>query len=277
MTEPALPGGGTADTDKLIEYDASPIQWTPPVGHERHVYTKHASEGSQYLRDFILGVNDGLVSNLLLVLGMVGGGVQHTRILLTGIVGAVAGCISMGIGEYIATKAQREVTTNELALEHEHLRYHRDAEIEQCRSYLTQVGLDGALREAVIRTVANNDAALLKIMEKFEFGCSDEDLQRNPVTAMLMSGRLYLLGSLPSILPFISADPVVALSLALVLCGVAAFAIGAYKTRTTRGNWLYGGCENLVIGAVGAGIAYGIGYTFNVIATQIYHTELVSG
>ena len=262
---------------KLVEYDASPIEWTPPAGYEQHVYLPHASDGSQYLRDVILGINDGLVSNLLLVLGMVGGGVSHTRILLTGIIGGIAGMISMGVGEYIATKSQIQVSNNDIKLESEHLLYHRDVEIQQCRQYLSQLGLDDILCEAIIKSIGNNDTALLHIMEKFEFGISDDELQRKPIKAMITSGRLYLIGALPSILPFISSDLTLALILSLVLCGLAAFTIGAYKTRTTRGNWLYGGMENLLLISIGAGIAYGIGVAFQTIAQDAFHTSIKTG
>ena len=66
-------------------------------------YTPHLGESRQYMRDIILGVNDGLVSTFLLVAGVVGGGLTATQVLLTGIAGAVAGMVSMGAGEYIAT------------------------------------------------------------------------------------------------------------------------------------------------------------------------------
>ncbi len=71
----------------------------------------------QYLRDIILGVNDGLVSMFLLVFGMFGGGALARSILLAGITGAIAGAISMGLGEYIATKSQLEIMVSDVSRE----------------------------------------------------------------------------------------------------------------------------------------------------------------
>ena len=72
---------------------------------------------SQYLRDIILGVNDGLVSMFLIVFGMFGGGALARSILLAGITGAIAGAISMGLGEYIATKSQLEIMVSDVSRE----------------------------------------------------------------------------------------------------------------------------------------------------------------
>jgi VIT1/CCC1 family predicted Fe2+/Mn2+ transporter len=71
----------------------------------------------QYLRDIILGVNDGLVSMFLIVFGMFGGGALARSILLAGITGAIAGAISMGLGEYIATKSQLEIMVSDVSRE----------------------------------------------------------------------------------------------------------------------------------------------------------------
>ena len=89
---------------------------TPPE------YQAHIGSSRQYMRDVILGVNDGLVSTFLLVSAVVGGGLDATQVLLTGVAGAVAGMISMSIGEYLATKSQDEVFDAEIALEKIHLR-----------------------------------------------------------------------------------------------------------------------------------------------------------
>lgn len=72
-------------------------------------HTEHLHNTRQYYRDMMLGVNDGLVSTLLLVAGVVGGGLDVTSVLLTAVSGAIAGAISMFAGEFVATKSQNEV------------------------------------------------------------------------------------------------------------------------------------------------------------------------
>jgi hypothetical protein len=115
---------GSADSDRPTSADDDEIvcrvkkySWSPPVGFENHAYRPHQGEGSQYLRDFILGVNDGIISTFLVVVGLVAGGADVTTTLLSAISAAVAGAISMGLGEYIATKSQENVNQGEFQLE----------------------------------------------------------------------------------------------------------------------------------------------------------------
>ncbi|PSK88097.1 VIT1/CCC1 family predicted Fe2+/Mn2+ transporter [Murinocardiopsis flavida] len=61
------------------------------------------------LRAAVFGANDGLVSNIALVIGVIGGGANPQAVLLTGLSGLLAGALSMGAGEYISVTSQREL------------------------------------------------------------------------------------------------------------------------------------------------------------------------
>ena len=252
------------ENDDEIPVSVKKYTWKPPPDVDSVPYRPHAGEGSQYLRDFILGVNDGLISTFLVVVAVVGGQSTRLQSLLTGISSAIAGALSMGIGEYIATKSQLQVADSEMRLETEHFKYHRDVEIEQLRQFLTSVNLRGNLLEAVVSKVGSSDEGLMRMMQAFEFG-GEEELERNPFRAMWMSGRLFFLGSLPTVVPFFipQLSSGVALAIAAGLVGVTSFVVGAYKTRTTKGNWLLDGLENLALGAVAAGVSYAVGVAFD--------------
>jgi VIT1/CCC1 family predicted Fe2+/Mn2+ transporter len=248
---------------ELIHCSVEKYHWEPPSDYEQHPYRPHQGEGSQYLRDFILGVNDGLISTYLLIVTVVSGSNDVRAALLAGIAGAIAGCFAMGLGEYIATKSQSKVSASELELELEHFAYHRDIEIEQLRNFFQGINLKGDLLEAVVSEISRNEDSMLKCMKAFEFGIQD-DQERNPLIAMAMSGRLFLIGSLPSLLPFFFVhDAHIGLAIATVLVGIALFGVGAYKTKTTRGNpWLEGG-ENFIFGILAGGISYLVGFAFD--------------
>ena len=85
-------------------------------------YVPHIGATRQYWRDIILGVNDGLVSVFLLVVGVVGGGLDPGQVFLTAIAGSIAGAVSMAAGEFLATKSQDEVLAAELDLERIHIK-----------------------------------------------------------------------------------------------------------------------------------------------------------
>ena len=252
------------DDEETIPVSVKKYTWVPPSDVANFPYRPHNGEGSQYLRDFILGVNDGLISTFLVVVGVVAGNYSTLQALLAAISSAVAGALSMGIGEYVATKSQLQVSDGEMRLESEHFKYHRDVELEQLRQFLANVNLSGNLLEAVVSEVGRSDEGLMKMMQAFEFG-GEEELERNPWKAMWMSGRLFFIGSIPTVVPFFatSLDPHVALAIAAGLVGASLFVVGAYKTRTTKGNWLVDGAENFGLGAIGTGIAYAVGIAFD--------------
>ena len=226
---------------------------------ETPVYTPHIGESRQYWRDIILGVNDGLVSTFLLVVGVVGGGLAIQEVLLTGIAGALAGAVSMAAGEYLATKSQDEVLDAELALEREHLRDHRDMELDQLREMLSDMGIAEEDLDGVVAAFNRSDETMLNAMAALEFGVVDSE-RRSPYWAMVASGGLFLVGALPSVAPFaIFSETGTALVWASVLTMASLFIVGAVKASVAKTSIVKSGLENLVIAGVGGVIAWGIG------------------
>lgn len=227
-----------------------------------HVYEPHIGGSRQYMRDIILGVNDGLVSTFLLVSGVVGGGLTSTDVLLTGVAGALAGMISMAIGEYLATKSQEEVFDAELALEAHHHIEHRDIERQQLREMLAEHGMSGDDLDTVVDIIDSDDAVMLSMHKALEFGIVDEE-RRSPFAAALTSGLLFLGGAIPPVLPFaFIGNPSTALIVSGVLTGIGLFGVGVVKTIQTRKNPYLSGAENLALGFAGGVVAYGVGSAF---------------
>ncbi len=222
-------------------------------------YVAHVGETRQYWRDIILGVNDGLVSIFLLVAGVVGGGLDADKVLLTAVAGAIAGAISMGAGEYLATKSQDEVFEREIRLERQHIAHHRESEVAQLHDMFRDMGIAEEDLDATVDAFAKDDETLLNAMKALEFGIVDAE-RRSPYLAMVASGVLFLLGSLTSVLPFLFTDSTgLGLTLAALLTAVGLFAVGAVKTVITNTSPIRAGLENLVIAGIGGVIAYFVG------------------
>ena len=222
-------------------------------------YEPHVGESRPYMRDIILGVNDGLVSIFLLVAGVVGGGLGRDQILLATIAGAIAGAISMAAGEYLATRSQEEVFDREIALEQIHIAHHRNAEVDQLYAMFSDMGVAEEDLEGVVEAFSKNDEVLLNSMKVLEFGIVDTE-RRSPYTAMFLSGLLFLAGSVPSVAPFLFTDSTsLGLTLAAVLTAIGLFAVGAVKTIVTNTNPVKSGLENLVIAGIGGIVAFFIG------------------
>ncbi len=226
---------------------------------EKPPYEAHVGETRQYWRDMILGVNDGLVSMFLLVAGVVGGGLSTAQVFLTAVAGGIAGAVSMGAGEYLATKSQEEVLTSELTLERTHIIHYRGAELDQLRGMFEDMGIHEDDLDGIVEAFDRSDVALLNAMKALEFGVVDSE-RRSPIRAMVFSAVLFFLGSLPSVVPFaIVTNPSTGLVWASIFSAAGLFGVGVAKTTVTRTNPLVSGLENLLIASVGGLIAYYIG------------------
>lgn len=222
-------------------------------------YVPHIGESRQYWRDIILGVNDGLVSIFLLVVGVVGGGLDTQQVLLTAVAGAVAGAISMAAGEYLATKSQDEVLEAEMDLERTHIRDHRQQELDQLHEMFTKMGIHEDDVETMVAAFDRSDEAILNAMKALEFGFVESE-RRSPYLAMTASGLLFLAGSLPSVVPFLIFDNTrVALTWATILSLAGLFMVGVVKARVAKHNWVRSGLENMVIAGIGGLLAWLIG------------------
>ncbi|MGQ0847613.1 MAG: VIT1/CCC1 transporter family protein [Actinomycetota bacterium] len=222
-------------------------------------YEPHVGATRQYWRDIVLGINDGLVSMFLLVAGVVGGGLDRAQVVLTGVAGALAGAVSMGAGEYLATKSQAEVLESEISLEQTHIAHFRDQEVGQLYGLFRDIGVKESELDATVQAFSQDDQTLLNAMKVMEFGLVDSE-QRSPFKAMFMSGGLFLAGSLPSVAPFLlQLGPHSSLAIAAALSAVSLFVVGVVKTFVTRTNPVVAGLENLAIAGVGGAVAYGVG------------------
>ena len=165
----------------------------------------------------------------------------------------------MASGEYLATKSQDEVLEAELALERVHIRHHREKELDQLRDMFADMGIHQDDVEGVVAAFDRSDDAILNAMRALEFGHIESE-RRSPYRAMLASGGLFLVGSLPSIVPFLVLDSsTAALVWATVLSLIALFFVGVVKARVAKNHWLKAGLENLAIAGVGGLLAWWIG------------------
>lgn len=226
-------------------------------------YEEHIGASRQYMRDVILGVNDGLVSTFLLIAGVVGAGLDANAVLLSGLAAALAGMVSMATGEYLATKSQEEVLEAEMELEAFHLKHHRARERQELWDMFHDMGLEGDDLETVVNIIDANDEAMMGIMAGLEFGVVDTE-RRSPWLAAIVSGALFLLGALPSVLPFFFVeDTTTGLLIAAVLSGIGLLIVGAAKTVQTKKNPLISALENLAVGLVGGAVSFTVGRGFD--------------
>lgn len=228
----------------------------------RHLsYVNHNDHKRAYVRDAILGINDGLISTVLLSLGIYASGLNKMSVIFTLVSSSLAGVISMGLGEYLATKSQAEMTDAELELEKDHIKHNLGIELRQVEYFLRdELMIDNImLINCFVKEMAKNKEGLFNFMKKIEFGVSDDDA-RNPLIAMSISGLFFFIGSFPSLLSFCFPYPIDHCIIICIIFNVLAlFAIGALKTLLTKKNVFLAGSENVFLAGLGGCVSYIVG------------------
>jgi VIT1/CCC1 family predicted Fe2+/Mn2+ transporter len=232
---------------------------TAAASSTRHV--EHHRK-TNWLRDVILGGQDGLVNILGIILGVIAGGGSKTVLLTAGFAAAITESISMGAVGYTSSVSQRDYYQAERAREAMEIDTMPEAERQEIREIYATKGFAGDLLERVVDTItANRDSWLATMM--------DEELHLQPVeTADIIRSAVVitiatLIGHLIPLLPFVWMARTPALVLAIVLSALVLFGVGVYSAVSLVGDWRKSGLRMLVIGLGAAGVGFLIGSLFH--------------
>lgn len=222
----------------------------------------HKSGRSGTLRAAIFGVNDGLVSNLSLVMGVAGAAGSAASgnqfIVLAGAAGLVAGAFSMAAGEYISMQSQREMFENQISLEREEMRVMPELEQEELADIYRAKGLPKVEAEAVADRLMKDPEKALDTMVREELGL-DPDQLGSPWGAAWSSFIAFAVGALVPLAPFLLGAGIPATIAALGLSFAALFAVGAAVSLVTGRGFIFSGTRQVVIGALAAAVTYAVG------------------
>ncbi len=225
---------------------------------------RHRGMGSGgNLRAAVFGVNDGLISNASLIMGMAGASADNKLLLLSGAAGLIAGAFSMAAGEYVSVRSQREMFEYQIGLEKEELDHYPEEEAEELALIYQARGLprDDAVRLATQLTA--DPARALDTLAREELGLNPDDLG-SPWGAALFSFSAFALGAVIPLLPFFFASGVRSLTIAIVLTATALFAVGATLSLFTGRNAWWSGTRMLGIGCAAGAVTYVIGKALGV-------------
>jgi VIT1/CCC1 family predicted Fe2+/Mn2+ transporter len=229
-----------------------------PVSRE-DVGSRHRGTGAGgNLRAAVFGVNDGLMSNLSLILGVAGATSNSAFILLSGVAGLLAGAFSMAAGEYVSVRSQREMYEHQIELERAELVEYPQEEAEELALIYAARGMPkDAAHELATRTIADPERAL-DALAREELGLNPEELG-SPWGAALSSFFAFALGAFVPLLPFLVASGGTALVASVVITGIALFGAGAIISLFTGRSAWRDGMRMLGIGAGVGALTYGIG------------------
>ncbi len=220
---------------------------------------RHRAIGGNALRAAVLGANDGLVSNLSLVMGVAGAALSNRTILITGFAGLVAGAFSMAMGEWISVQSSRELYERQIAVEAEEIATFPDEEAEELALVYQAKGIATTDAERVARQVMADRERALDTMAREELGIDPGQLGGSPWVAAASSFALFCAGAIVPVVSFILFSGTAAVIASLVLSAFALFGIGAAITLVTSRRVLSSGLRQLLFGLAAAGLTFAIG------------------
>ncbi len=220
---------------------------------------RHRAVGGNALRAAVLGANDGLCSNLSLVMGVAGAAVNRHGILITGVAGLIAGACSMALGEWVSVTSARELAEREIRIESSELEEDPKGEGEELQLIYESKGLSSDEAKRVVDQMLSDKTATLDALAREELGIDPTELGGSAWEAALASFMLFALGAIFPIVPFMIAGGSAAVIASIGLSGIGLFAIGAAITIFTGVTVLRSGSRQLALGLGAAGVTFLIG------------------
>lgn len=225
---------------------------------------RHRTTGGNALRAAVLGANDGLVSNLSLVMAVAGASMSERAILITGVAGLLAGAGSMALGEWLSVQSSRELYRHQLETEEEELRTAPEEEEEELALIYQARGLGEEQARAFAASMMSNDEMALETLAREELGIDPRELGGSAWTAAITSFLLFSLGAIVPVIPFLFARGTTAIALAVLFSTVALFLVGAAITLYTGRSVWFSGSRQVLFGLIAAVLTFGIGRLFGV-------------
>lgn len=220
-----------------------------------------ASRSGGALRAGVFGVNDGLVSNAGLILGVAGAGANPESILIAGVAGLLAGGFSMAAGEYISVRTQRELFEYQIAIERHEIETMPQEEIAELAVIYEAKGLAPAEARTIAERLLADPERGLDTLAREELGLDPQGLS-SPWAAALSSFVSFAAGATIPLLPYLFSDGPRALGGAVAAMELGLVAVGGVMSLFTGRSAAWSALRMALIGSGAAAVTYGIGRLF---------------
>lgn len=237
---------------------------TTPATAKNRRKIEQAQSGTA--RAALLGISDGLVTNVSLILGIAGAGATPDVVRLAGIASLIAGACSMAVGEYISMRGQVELLQGVLREEREELHSHPDNVRRELTDILIADGVSDQTARKAASEIATDAEKAMSVYARGKLGINAEELGSAWKSA-ISSFIMFSAGALIPLVPWFMVGGEIAVITSLGISMIGALAIGAYLGHVTAGNWLKAAVRQLFVLVLAAGITYLIG--------RLFHTSLV--
>lgn len=226
---------------------------------------KQLVESRARIREFVFGIQDGLISTVGLLAGVQGATENNVVVIITGLTSMFAGAVSMATGSYLSSNAEKQIFDKEL----------REAEqLAEREPYLAAEGLLRALSQEglkkeqsyrLVKTLSQERTVFLRTFQEKVFGLGTAEINR-PLQAALVMGVSFVLGAVIPLLPYLLLTGMNALYLSIVLAALTLFSVGVFKGHLAARPLFFSGLEFFFI-AVGASL---FGYLIGLVVQYFF-------
>jgi predicted membrane protein (TIGR00267 family) len=220
---------------------------------------RHRTTGGNALRAAVLGANDGLVSNLSLVMGVAGASLSGKSILITGFAGLLAGACSMALGEWLSVQSSRELYQHQIQIETQEIESAPEEEAEELALIYQSRGVEQEQARQMAERILSDRSSAVETLAREELSIDPKELGGSAWEAAITSFFLFALGAIIPVFPFIFLTGINAVILSILLSTVGLFVIGASITLFTGRSMLFSGARMVIFGLAAAAVTYTLG------------------
>lgn len=230
-----------------------------PVAIRRRLSRPHRHS---YLRDFVYGATDGVVTTFAVVSGVAGAGLSARIVTILGLANLIADGFSMAVGNFLGARAERQVVDHARRAEQRHVALVPEGEREEVRQVFRARGFTGPDLDRIVDVITADTDRWIETMVTEELGLSPTG--PSPWRAALATFTAFVVaGSLPLtvfVWEFVTGVAVPSAFLfSTAATGVTMFMIGACKSRFVSQGWATAGIETLAMGGAAAALAFVVG------------------
>lgn len=233
--------------------------------HERAI-EKHNTSGGEYVKSAVFGGLDGIMTSFAVVSSVAGASLSPTVVLVLGIANLIADGMAMGLGEFAGEKAEIDYAKRELDREHWEFQNYAEGEVNEMVDLYKSKGFSEEEARDILEIMAKHKNFFVDHMMIQELGLMSPDGEESPAKhGLVMFVAFVLFGLIPKLpymflfgIHFSGFNP--QFLLACIFTAAAMFTLGAVKAKYSLESWWKSGLTVLIIGAVAASVAYGIGH-----------------
>lgn len=215
-------------------------------------------------RAAVLGVNDGLVSTLCIVLGVAAAGADQSAVLLAGLAGLIAGSISMAAGEWISVQSQVDLFNGVLTDLKRMIKKDKVLLEETLAEHFISDGYSKKTAAAATAELSSDKGRFFETYAEQVIGVNPDELG-SPWVAAISSFALFTLGALAPLAPWFLTSGATGMWWSIVLTAIGGFVAGGYVAYSSGKPLAYGAVRQFLIVVLASVVTYGVGVLFGTV------------